>query len=1083
LFTLKKISIVAILAIGINFGFPLSAQMYNFTNYTIEQGLPQSTVYDVFEDSRGYLWLGTEAGLAKFNGTSFTTFDRSKGLPGNNVRSICESKDGRVWAATDKGIGIFDGKDWMHITSNDGLKGSAIIKLSPDNTGRIWASTDDAGVNIISFQNDSLIIENISNKEGLSANFVFDILHDSSGKTWLALFGGINMISFENGKRIIHNLEDSVSIPSNLITSIDQDSEGNLWFGTYNAGAFELIRKNNTYSVISFNSFRGLNDLRIWDVYCDTDNQIWFGSNENGLFRWYNGKMQNISVKNGLPGSLILSIYRDSNRNLWLGSMNSGMSLFEGFHFVHYSLADGLPGEQVLAVKPDKDDNLWVGGRGRGMAKLKFEQDKLIPTYFNKSSGFQSKQVTSIVITKEGTIIAGSYGDGLAFLRNEEFAYLSSRDGLADNYINCVYQDKSGSIYVGTNLGFNEITPNKIFTINEDNGLINSEVQKIISDLNGDIWMGTMGGLVRFQKSSGIYRDFNEEEGLLDLRVHTLVVDKLNQLYIGTSNGIYKYDAVNDTITPFLPNALNAKTINSLLFYNDTLLIAGTTFGFNKIYFDKSLSKVERVQSYDKSNGFKYSETNLDAICRDSKNQLWFGTVNGLSLYRPGLEDSIIDTPNLHITDIRISSKNSDWNSDKTGTEKWFNIPSTLNLKYNQNQITIDYDGIYLKNPDKVRYRYQLLPNDSEWSPSTSIDSVTYARLNNGKYEFIVSSSADEIIWSEPVSFTFTITPPIWKTLWFYLLLAVIFAVMLYLYIKYREEKLVKEKEHLEKIVTERTATVVKQKEEILVQHKIVTEQKAEITSSITYARRIQQALLPGLDILAKNTSDNFVLFKPRDIVSGDFYWIDKNDNKLIITAADCTGHGVPGAFMSMLGISFMNKIIREQKIFKPEDVLGQMRSNIINSLHQGNYEGTTKDGMDMALCIIDLDTLVLNYSGAFNPVVIISENNCTELKANRMPVGLHLEMKEFTSMSIQLKKGDCIYLFTDGYQDQMGGIGCRKFMKKRLRELLIEIHNLPFSEQKRILEETLKKWMHNPDLPQVEVEQMDDITVLGFQI
>ena len=240
---------------------------------------------------------------------------------------------------------------------------------------------------------------------------------------------------------------------------------------------------------------------------------------------------------------------------------------------------------------------------------------------------------------------------------------------------------------------------------------------------------------------------------------------------------------------------------------------------------------------------------------------------------------------------------------------------------------------------------------------------------------------------------------------------------------------------------------------------------------------------MPGLDILAANTSDSFVIYKPRDIVSGDFYWIGKSTNYLIIAAADCTGHGVPGAFMSMLGISFMNQIIREQKIVKPENVLNHMRRNVINSLHQGDYVGTTKDGMDMALCVIDLNTLVMNYAGAFNPAVIVSGNEAVELKANRMPVGYHLEMGDFTAQAVQVKKGDCVYLFTDGFQDQIGGPESRKFMRKNLRELLVSNHQKTFAEQKLILENTLETWQSNSGIADTRIEQMDDILVLGFKI
>jgi len=643
----KRFLVIASIYFGLIFSFSANAQLYNFTNYSLEQGLPQSSVYAIFQDSRGYLWLGTEGGVARFNGMQFTVFDRTSGLPGNTVRSIIELSDGSIWVGTDKGIGVFNGASWTQITAKDGLKGSAVMKLVLDSKGRIWAATNDEGVNIITLSKDSLRIENLNKSKGLSADFVFDIFQAADGQIWFAMFGGINTVIEEEGQFVVHDIQDSLLLPSNLITCIDQDPSGNLWFGTYDAGAFKLVIKNGGYIVIPFQDKVGLTDTRIWDIYCEGSDQVWFGSNDNGLYRWSNGKMQSITIQNGLPGSMILTIYRDRNRNLWFGSMNNGISLFRGFQLVHYSIQDGLPGKSVLAIKEGNDKSLWVGGDGKGLARVTFDQDKLKSQFYGKSSGFVSNEVKSLDVDSEGDLIIGTQSDGLAIMRNGFFRYLSESDGLANNKINCVHWNKLGSIYAGTDLGYNEIKLNKIHTISENEGLINPEVQTVTSDLKGNIWMGTMGGLVKFHPVTGNYRDFNEAEGLFDLAIHALAVDKNNQIYIGTTNGIYIYDEKNDTIIPFLSSTLTSKTINSLLFYNDTALIVGTNLGFNKICFDRSISKAQKILSYDKMNGFKFIETNQNAICRDSKNRIWFGTVNGLTRYQPELEDTITETPTV----------------------------------------------------------------------------------------------------------------------------------------------------------------------------------------------------------------------------------------------------------------------------------------------------------------------------------------------------------------------------------------------------------------------------------------------------
>ncbi|HOZ15017.1 MAG TPA: two-component regulator propeller domain-containing protein [Tenuifilaceae bacterium] len=1049
-------------------------QLYNFTNYGLEQGLPQSTVFSTCLDSRGYLWVGTESGVARFNGGQFQVFDKSSGLPGNITRTIVEGTDGNIWVGTDKGIGVFNGKVWKTITAKDGLKGSAVTKLVKDKDGKMWVATSDSGINIITLRADSTLIDYINERNGLAANFVLDILHSSDGSTWVAMIGGASIITFVDGKPKIQNLESIASIPSNLFSCIAEDKKGDIWLGTLDAGAFLLSKKNNRFSVTPYGEQKGIVDSRIWDIYCDVDNQVWFGTNDNGLYHLKNNTVINISTRNGLPGNLVLSINRDKNRNLWIGSMN-GLSLFQGFHLVHFTLDDGLPGKQVLALKANADNSLWVGGDGKGLAKVSVQNNKMTSQFFGPNTGFISTQVTSVDVDNFGNLILGTHGDGIAIKQTGKFKYLSSYDGLADDNINCVYWNNFGSIYAGTDVGYNEIKSDKIYTINEANGLIHPEVQTVISDLKGNIWMGTLGGLASFHPITWNYRDFNEAEGLTDLRIHALAVDKLNQIYIGTTSGIFRYNAKADTIVPLLSSELNAKTINSLIFYNDTVLIAGTTLGFNKVFFDKDFGNPIKVVSYDKSNGFKFSETKLNAICKDNGNNIWFGTVSGLTRYQSELEDTIRETPVVHITEIRLSFENVDWTSKDQLLSNWYNIPEKLKLKYFQNHITFDFDGIYLLNPEKVKFRYKLEPFEKNWSPASNSKSVTYPGLNDGKYTFYISASSDGVNWSAPITYKLTVSPPFRKTLWFYIVCVIGFIVVLIFFIRYRERKLRKEKEYLEQVVKERTAEVVAQKEHI-------EEQKEEITASITYARRIQQAVLPNFEILSENTSDCFILYKPRDIVSGDFYWIGKSDNYLVVAAADCTGHGVPGAFMSMLGISFMNKIVNELKVNLPEQILNHMRANVITSLKQGNYEGTTKDGMDMALCIINLDTLELTFSGAYNPAIIVENNEAVELKADRMPVGLHIKMDDFTHEKYQLKKGDCVYLFSDGFQDQMGGPDGRKFMRKNLRDLLVAISSKPFAEQKEVLESTIENWQNSYPV-NGGAEQIDDILVLGFTV
>ncbi len=267
------------------------------------------------------------------------------------------------------------------------------------------------------------------------------------------------------------------------------------------------------------------------------------------------------------------------------------------------------------------------------------------------------------------------------------------------------------------------------------------------------------------------------------------------------------------------------------------------------------------------------------------------------------------------------------------------------------------------------------------------------------------------------------------------------------------------------------------QNEEIRLQRDQIVQQKEEITDSIHYASRIQRAILPPEESVDKILADHFILFKPRDIVSGDFYWVKRVGNKTIFTAADCTGHGVPGAFMSMLGTAFLNEIVNKQQDLSASVILNELRRNVVSSLHQTGKEGESKDGMDMSLVIIDHDKQTCQFAGAYNPLVLIRNKEIHEFKADKMPIGIyHHKNDDFTHQDIELEKGDALYLFSDGYVDQFGGERQKKFMKKNFKELLAQISEKPMKDQREILDETFENWRGN-------IDQIDDIIVMGVRV
>jgi len=459
-------------------------------------------------------------------------------------------------------------------------------------------------------------------------------------------------------------------------------------------------------------------------------------------------------------------------------------------------------------------------------------------------------------------------------------------------------------------------------------------------------------------------------------------------------------------------------------------------------------------------------------------------------MYNPELDKINTVKPITYITNILYNFQEFDWSQYSSGTDTITGLPIDLVLPYNINHITFQYSANSLNAPEKVRYKYMMQGVDDNWSPPMPKSEFDFPTLPPGKYTFKIKACNNDGIWNEvPTTFSFEISPP-WYLTWYAIVsFVIIILILIFIYIKYREASLRRDKFRLEKTVKERTIEVVKQKE-------IVEQKNKDITDSINYAKNIQEAVLPTKEEITKHFPESFLLYKPRDIVSGDFYWISYRNNKTYFAIADCTGHGVPGAFMSMLGIAFLDEIIGINDSISANNMLNQLRENVILSLRQTGKEGEAKDGMDISLIIFDNEKQEIEFAGANNPIYIVrggqnlkEVENLTgfetrghaplllgleELKGDNMPIGVHIKQQPFNSQTVKINNGDSIYMFSDGYADQFGGPKGKKFKYKQLKELLLKINGLSMQEQKLILNNTILDWRgKNP--------QIDDIILSGI--
>jgi serine phosphatase RsbU (regulator of sigma subunit) len=331
----------------------------------------------------------------------------------------------------------------------------------------------------------------------------------------------------------------------------------------------------------------------------------------------------------------------------------------------------------------------------------------------------------------------------------------------------------------------------------------------------------------------------------------------------------------------------------------------------------------------------------------------------------------------------------------------------------------------------------------------------------------MVKACNSQGVWNkEPSTFSFIIKPPFYLSWWFILISICAIVIAIIAYIKIRERKLVKEKIVLEKKVIERTAEVVQKSQ-------IIEEKNRDITASIRYAERIQRAMLPR----AENYAEIFVLYLPKDIVSGDFYWMYDNGDNLLIAAVDCTGHGVPGAFMSIIGHNSLNKVVGEFGLTRPSAILDQLNAEVNKAILQ-SQEKNINDGMDLTLISYHKSTRKVELAGAYNPLYQVRNGEVIVHKTDRFPIGMHTfeQKKGFTNFDIDIQPGDMLYMASDGYADQFGWADSKKFKTVNLKRMLSEIYTLPVAEQKIRLEKEILDWKG-------ELSQVDDIMLIGIRI
>ncbi len=1072
--------------------FVLEAQQIPFDNYTIHQGLPQNSVFDIEQDSYGYIWLATQIGASRFDGREFLNFSVADGLPENYINQLMSDSRQRMWFGTEGGgVARFDGEKFTVFDHAMGLVDDHVEGLHEDRRGNVWIRTH-YGISRIS-SDDSIVT--FTRKNGLIHNNAICMYEDDKGRMWIGTQEGISVFDGDSIRNI--DLQD-------VIWGIDQDSEGNYWIATQESGIYRY--DGNKFS--HFTTADGLCSDIVISIKVDSKDRVWCGTYRGGV-SVYDGKRFVTHRENGIGGQVIMQLFEDSRGNLWARPSENGVYRLRKDVFQHLDKRNGLVDNYVLKIFEDNQHNLWFGTLG-GVSKY----SKFTFEVFRDSDGLMGNNIFSVMVDRDGNVWAGSNA-GISMYNRRQFGKWGKKEGLPDFTVTAILQDRQGNVWAAGFSTLSLVGKERVEVFSDTSVLDQKIIYDLAEDDSGRIWCATEQGIYCFRDlhfsdpfrgapimkedvrgimvrgdrlwaatGNGVYactfrtgewRHWTVDDGLAYSKCRDIAADEKGTVWVATDGGLSGIMQENgrDTIRNFTKK--EGLTSNTLYFV--------ISDGLGRIWtgHEKGLDRLDlstgKIRSYGVLDGFIPLETNQGAVAVDGKHNLWIGTVSGLAHYDPAYEIRSTAPPLTFIRRILLFGKEVDFTPYCDSLDPHSHLPVNLMLPYNRNNLTFEFIGLQYTIPEEVSYRYFLKGFDREWSPETSDNTVTYRKIPPGQYTFMVQARSYAGVWNEhPATFSFRISPPFWQTAWFVGLMILLGIFLVIQIIRIREKQLIREKRILEEKVRLRTEKIEKQKEELESQRDKIALQNREIKDSIHYARRIQSAVLPDLSAVSGMLKDYFILFRPRDIVSGDFYWMYKEHNKVIVVAADCTGHGVPGAFMSMLGVSLLSEVVNRDRIFQANLILNRLRDYIKGVLGQTGKIDEAKDGMDMALVILDYDKGEIQYAGAYNPLVLIRDGELLEYKGDKMPIGIQVNEKaSFTNHIIPMRPGDTLYIFSDGYADQFGGEDGGKFKIRHFKQLLLDIHRKPMAEQKKILEEVLLRWMG--DLPQV-----DDILVVGLR-
>ncbi len=1033
------------------FAVPVKGQSYHFLHYGVENGLQNRFIYTINEDPEGFLWIGTGTELVKFDGKTFQKGFLPDSLQQSFVTTSMKDRGGNLWFGFNDGFVGYYSRGAFTFYDIHRFSASRIFSLAQDPYGNILAASQNGGVFRITPEKEEAVQPlDIKGVQQLSALAV------SGDYLLIGTFDGLYVYRFigeDNPPGLVKKVPEISTRVQSLLPG-DHD----VLIGTMGEGVYRL-KLDEELTPENIGQTWGLNEMTVTDIFMDSQGDYWFATFGHGVIRIHKKNSgflrEDYNDSTGLGALNIQCVFEDFEKNIWIGTYGKGLVLFPDDALLMFHFPGRVPGDNITALTVRDKEVVMAGEKGILIRNPELNGKGIQLT---KRNGLPESVVESLYTTPDGDVWIGTRGAGLYMYKRaaRKIVPVFQSGNKLENTIHSITGNGS-HIWAGTASGvlIFDGGGRLIKKLSTYEGLPYNNINQVFLDRNGVVWLATMAdGLYAISPKNNISRKYKLPEPVARLQMKSIAIDRTGGFWIGTyGNGVF--NITRDTLLNYTENSgMISNYCYSLTVDSTGSVWVGHSSGISRIYPDK-----KKVRTYSRKQGI-ITECNSNAAYTGPAGRVWFGTSNGVIRFDPSREKTDTIPPKTNILSLSFSDK-------KVPLAKKVVMP------YGRYRVRIDFLGISYRDPQGVMYQYKLENYDDHWSDLTANTFAYYGRLEDGKYRFLLRAyNSAGYTTPEPVSIRIIVKLPFWKTWWFILLGVILLVTVVYIIIKVRERNHIKREEYLETELEKRSREVLEKNAELELKNK-------EITDSINYARRIQSSILPPIQKLKDIFPDSFVFYLPRDIVSGDFYWWGPVDtDRFLIVCADSTGHGVPGAFMSMIGSTLIKDLTQQGRYETPSQLLGFLDREITSSLNQNQESGKSDDGMDIIVLEVNLNNTRIKFASAMRPVILFMDNILYTLRGNRCGVGgeiIEEEKKVFNDQEYDLKKGDVIYMFSDGYPDQFGGPRGKKFKMGPLRKLLEEIHELPMDEQYIRVRQTFEEWKG-------DTMQVDDVLFMGIR-